>query len=148
RQPALLRRLEEVGLREPAGERLDHREDVLALGETELLVVPARLPEIRGPPGLLHPPDEGFPHARVAAETAGHEAVARPDVPVRGVRMAAAAPAGHDAGVNERDGAVLERGRHRLLQLDLDVLTAAGPSPRVERGQRADSGVRAGEVIR
>src|SRR5258706_13011893 len=121
---------------------------MLSLCQTELLVVPARITEIRGLGSFLHPPDERRPHAWVAAETAGDEAVARPEVLVRDVGMATAAPAWNDAGVDERDRAVLERGCDRFLDRDLDVLTASGPSPRAERRQRADSGVRAREVIR
>src|SRR5437016_4372051 len=148
RQPTLLRRLEEVRFCETARERLDHVEDMLLLRQTDFFVVPARITEIRGLRGFLHPPDERRPHARVAAEAAGDEAVARPEVPVRDVRMATAAPAWNDAGVDERDRAVLERGCDRLLDRDLDVLAASGPSPDVERRQRSDSGLRAREVIR
>ena len=148
RQAAPLRGLEEVGLREAARERLDDLEDVHALGEPQRLLAPARLAEVRGLAALAHPRYEVAPHARVAAESAGHEAVARAEEPVWDVGVPAAAPPRDHAAVDVGDGAVLERRGHGVLDRDVDVLTAARAAARVERGQRADGRVRARDVIR
>src|SRR5438105_3820874 len=113
-----LRGLEEVGLREALREGLDRLEDVLPFGEADLLVLPARIAEVRGGAGLAHPRDEIRPHARVAAEAAGDEPVARAEELVRDVRMTVAVPPRDRARVDEGDRAVFERRGDGLVHRD------------------------------
>ena len=89
-----------------------------------------------------------MPHPGTAAHATGQEPVGGPEEAVEHVRVARAAPPVDHTLVHVCDDAVLERGRHRLLDRDVHVLAAARSPASPERQQRADRAGDPRQVVR
>ena len=148
RQASALRIVEEGVAAAPSGERLDHREHVLALFGEERRVAHLVGAEVGRLTRLIHPLEQAVPHAGVAAEPAGHPSVSGAEQAVRRDRMRAAAAPNDLVGVDVGDRPGFEAGGDAFEGGDLDALTAARRRSRPQRQQGADRAVERREVPR